>query len=322
MRRVIFGNIDYQTHMTSEGGEFQRGLVFAGWTITGKGFYPNHERDVLAVLDKHRPDVVLVHDKRDFDPCHGGFMPGIMPQNLHMLAEQKTIFKLAVVKDAGSSIDYHRAFCEQIKADAVVTYYHDESVLKLSPFLASYDLLRTYHTVDADEIRKLNLTGPRLRALVSGAVSSVYPTRQRAIEHRSYIGLDVLPHPGYNNKQSSTPGYLSTLSKYRVHVATASAYGFALRKIIESVAVGTTPVTNLPTYDVLPFIDGALVRISKDASREEIKDAVARADAGWNLSERLHFSRLACQHYDWRIMGEALSELIERRYFDHTGDLI
>lgn len=318
MKRVIFGNIDYKSHMSTEGMEFQRGLETAGWIITGKGFYPNHERDVLAVLDKHRPDVVLVHDKRDFDPSHGGFMGGIMPQNLDMLAESK-VFKIAVVKDAGSSIEYHKAFCEQIKADAVVTYYHDQSVLKLSPWLANYKLLRTYHTVDADEIAKLNLTGGRLRAIVTGAVSSVYPTRKRAIENRMFIGLDVFPHPGYDNKRASTPSYLAALSQYRVHVATASAYGFALRKIIESVAVGTTPVTNLPIYDVLPFIDGALVRISADASREEIKDAVARADASWNLSERLHFSRLACQHYNWHVMGEALSELIERRYFDHTG---
>lgn len=322
MKRVIFGNIDYQTHMTNEGNEFQRGLEAAGWIITGKGFYPNHERDVLAVLDKHNPDVVLVHDKRDFDPGHGGFMDGIMPQNLHMLAEAKSLFRIAVVKDAGSSIEYHKAFCEQIQADAVVTYYHDQSVLKLSPWLANYELLRTYHTVDADEIAKLNLTGPRLRAIVTGAVSSVYPTRKRAIENRVHIGLDVLSHPGYGNKRASTPGYLSVLSQYRVHVATASAYGFALRKIVESVAVGATPVTNLPVYDVLPFIDGALVRITADASRDEIKDAVARADADWNLSERLHYSRLACQHYNWRVMGEALSELIERRYFDHTGELI
>ena len=72
---------------------------------------------------------------------------------------------------------------------------------------------------------------------------------------------DLLEHPGYGNPGSQVETYVKALREYRVHLATASKYGFALRKIIESVAIGCTPVTNLPTYDVLPEIDGALKRI-------------------------------------------------------------
>jgi hypothetical protein len=59
------------------------------------------------------------------------------------------------------------------------------------------------------------------------------------------------------------------------HVATASSYHFALRKIIESVACGCTPVTNLPAYDVLPEIDPVLVRIDDDATEAQIGEAIA-----------------------------------------------
>jgi hypothetical protein len=96
--------------------------------------------------------------------------------------------------------------------------------------------------------------------MVSGAASNAYPLRQRVIRDALDLGVDVLRHPGYGNQGPRTPEYMRHLAGYKVHVATASMYGFALRKIIESVAMGCTVVTDLPAYDVLPEIDGALVQ--------------------------------------------------------------
>ena len=106
-----------------------------------------------------------------------------------------------------------------------------------------------------------------------------YPLRQRAVRDRVVLGLDVLRHPGYGNRGAVTPAYCRELARYRVSVATASMYGFALRKIIEAVAVGCTVITDLPAYDVLPEIDAALIRVPSTINPPDfaavIRDAVA-----------------------------------------------
>jgi hypothetical protein len=317
--KLLLANIDYTPgpgcgHTTDEGDQFQRALEHAGWTLAGAGFGDGC-RDVRVLLERFEPELVLVHDKRDLDPASGiCFRPGLLPEHLGELAKRRDILKLAVVKDAGSSIEYHRQFCEEIGADGVVTYYHHRSVLNVSPWLKDYLQIRTYHTVDARRCAALNLELPRRRALVSGAVSKTYPLRKLVMDNARQIGVEVLRHPGYRNKGTFTPAYLETLSRYRVHVATCSSYAFALRKIIESVAVGTTPVTNLPSYDVLPAIEGALVRVSPSATLAEVWDAVDAADRTWNLEERLEYAKAAQLFYDFRTQGERLSVAIDMTF--------
>src|SRR5688572_27561662 len=283
MSKLVFANVDYRQHVTDEGDQLQRSLEFAGWKLVGAG-YEDGCRDVPTLIDRYQPEAVLVSDRRDWDPkSPGSFRKDIGFARLEELAKHQSILKIATVKDAGSVQDYHHQFCRDINADAVLTYYHEESVAAVAPFLKNYPLVRTYHTIDKSLAESIDLQRPRNRALVSGAVSRVYPLRSMAVQEARHLGLDVLRHPGYSNSGARTPAYLKSLSGYRVHLACSSAYGFALRKIVESVAMGCTVVTDLPEYDVLPEIDGALVRVKPSVSMSELRRVIDDADAGWNL---------------------------------------
>jgi hypothetical protein len=311
MKRLMLANVDYKQHMTDEGDQLQEGMKHAGWQLTGAGY--DGLRNVPEILRTYSPDVVFVHDKRDWDAANPGcFRKGINYTELHALREYPA-FRLGVVKDAGSVIDYHRRFIEEIGADAVVTYYHDETTKKLSPWLMSYPTIRTYHSVDAPLCKAYCATNRdnRKGAIVSGAVSDVYPLRQRIIKYAKVIGCVVLNHPGYGNAGSSTPHYLRNIGTYKVSLATASSYGFALRKIIEAVAMATIPITDLPEWDCLPQIDGALVRVSPSISVEELRDLVADKIATWDFEERLEWARKAWAFYDWRFIGLRLDMMIE-----------
>lgn len=306
--KLLLANIDYAMHTTDEGEQLQRGLEAAGWVLAGFGFGDGC-RDVPTLIERYKPSYVLVQDKRDWDSTCGAFRRGLEFERLGFLAECHDIFKLAVVKDAGSVVAYHQRFCEEIGADAVVTYYHDESVLKVAKFLEGYRRVRTYHSVDVRRVPEF--VGLRMqRPMVSGAVSSVYPLRQRVVRLAPILGCDVFAHPGYGNRGSETVKYLQTLSRYKVHVATASAYGFALRKIIETVACGATPITDLPAYDVLPGIDGALIRIDPGINNASLSGVMRGAVATWNDAERRHYADAARRFYDWRDIGRRLDSLI------------
>ncbi len=309
--KIVLANIDYRTHMSSEGNEFQIGLRSAGWTLTGAGF--DECKHVPELLDRYKPEAVVVHDKRDWDPKSSiCFRGGIGFTRLDALASYGGGHKLAVVKDAGTDIYYHRQFCEEIRADAVITYYHERSVTRLSPWLQNYPLIRTYHSVDSNIAAQVSFNNQRAGSVVSGAQSTVYPLRNMVIDHARDIGCSVLRFPGYGNRRCYTPRYLTEISQYRVHIATASSYQFALRKIIESVAVGTTPVTDLPAWDELPEIDAALIRIPSNVTWHEVRDVVEHADRTWNAEERAEFAAKANRFYDYRAIGERLSRLIAK----------
>jgi len=311
---LVLGNIDYEMHMTDEGAQLQDGLVLAGWDIAGYGYGPS-ETDIPTIL-QHRPETrrVFVQDRRDWDALAstGCFNPKVHFTGLEVLGTRPDLTVFTVVKDAGTVVEFQRQTCELICPAAVVVYYHPDSVYRVSPWLRTYRLVRTYHSVDRAACPPLDAHGMfRRRGVVSGAISSVYPVRTRAAENARRLRIDYAPHPGYGNSGCATPAYLSLLANYRVSVATASAYGFALRKIIESVAVGCTPVTNLPEYDVLPYIDGALVRISANAPLAELADAIHRADVGWDLARVNHYAALARTHYDWMVVGQRLSTALQ-----------
>jgi len=309
--KLMLANVDYRSHMTSEGNELQLGLESAGWKLVGAG-YDDGCRDVQHLLDRHRPEVVFVQDVRDWSPASpGSFRKDIAFTGIRELAKRKDVVRLTVCKDAGSVEDDQRAFAESINADAIVTYYHAKSVLAVSPWLQNYPLIRTYHTVDSQLVESIPMSADRKRALVSGAINpQVYPLRTLAVACARTIGADVLQHPGYSNQGCSTGNYLRTLAGYKVHVATASKFGFALRKIIESVAMGTTPVTDLPSYDVLPGIDSSIVRIPSSATVSQLKDAVEHAADSWSLEQRMEFAKVARELYDFRVMGARLDAAI------------
>jgi hypothetical protein len=313
MNRLVLGNIDYKRHVTDEGEQLQAGLVEAGWGIEGYG-YGESRTDVREILSARRPDVVFVQDPRDWGwrGDHSGcFNANVEFRSIEELADRKDIFKVTVCKDAGSRVDYQREFARAIGADAILVYYNTKAVTTVAPWLNEHELVRIYHSVDGEFIRKLPWNDDRKRGLVTGAVSAVYPLRQRVFAAAHEIGVDWMRHPGYGNQGTQTPEYLKILSQYKVHVATASRYHFALRKIIESVACGCTPITNLPAWDKLPAIDGALSRISDDASVEEIRVAVDAAEKAWDPAAAKFWAAKALNYYDWHSAGQRNSSWIE-----------
>jgi hypothetical protein len=302
---VVLANVDYRRHMTNEGDQFQEGLKSAGWTLAGSGF--DGMTDVPAILEAYQPLRVVVHDKRDWDPKSDiAFRKDIGFERLNAL-QCWPAFKAVVVKDAASSIDYQRTFFDEVGADAAIVYYHPDSVRKYSTWLTGKTLIRTYHTVSPEDYEGLDLAGPRSGALVSGAVARCYPLRQRVVREARALGVTVLKHPGYGNKGSRVRDYLQQLAGFKVHVATASAYGFALRKIIESVAMGCTVVTDLPAYDVLPEIDGALVRVDPDIPIGRLRTVIAQTVQAWSFDERMAWAARARAFYDSEAMGARLS---------------
>lgn len=310
MNKTVLANIDYRHHMTDEGDQLQEGLALAGWKLEGWG-YPGERVDVHDILSANRPDVVFVQDVRDWrEGSPGAFNPNVSFKNIHALAKAECKV-VTVVKDAGSRVDYQRDFYREIDADAAVIYYHPRSVLELSPWLCGQTLVRTYHSIDAEKCRLVVNKRQRKRAIVSGAINQyVYPIRLEIARNATRYGVDVMGHPGYGNFGTFTPEYLDHLSEYKVSVATASRYGFALRKIIESVAVGCTPVTNLPAYDVLPEIDEALVRIPLHPVQNEISAAIDKADREWDFDRAIYFSERARAFYNWQAVGQRLSDNI------------
>jgi hypothetical protein len=319
---LVLANIDYRTHVTDEGDQLQRGLESAGWALCGHGYerrigerdgfaeFAGNETDVSEILRTSKSDIVFVQDPRDWDRRHPGcFNHAVSFKNISALADSPA-FKVVVVKDAGSCIDYQRDFAKQIGANAAAIYYHEQSVRRVAPWLSGMRLIRTYHSVDAATIAKLNLTKQRNRGIVTGAVSDVYPLRRSAFNNAAELGIDAIAHPGYGNNGCHTPGYLARLTGYRVHVATASRYHFALRKIIESVACGCTPVTNLPAYDRLPEIDEVLVRVPDNISVQDLKSAIDSAEQAWDADRAVYFSRKACEFYDWAAAGHRLNRSI------------
>jgi len=305
---IVLSNIDYEKHTTDEGLQLQRGLEHAGWKLCGVG-YDDGCADVAELLRRHKPDVVFVQDVRDWlATCNICFRKDLTFTNLQALRDVRAF---TVCKDAWNWDTEHGWIAHTIGARAILHYYA-ESVVRdcAASWIAPYRTLRIHHSVDADLCSEV-WTVDRKRALVSGAKSAVYPLRDKAIGHAAQLGLDVRRHPGYGNKGADTPNYLRDVSGYRVHVATASRWEVAFRKIIESVALGCTPVTNLRADDVLPEIDGALVRVRTDCTFDELNDAIRRADALWDADERMEWARKAWAYYDWRTAGTRNAELME-----------
>lgn len=307
---LLLANIDYKKHTSTEGEELQAGLAQHGWLLAGHG-YGDNCKHIPTLIDRHKPRIVLSHDQCDWHSDYPGcFDPVVSFTGIECLAQRDDIFKAVIVKDASTMLDDpKRTLALKIKANATVLYYHERSAFNLAPWLLKYKRVRTYHSIDRDICESVVSNGQlRDRAIITGAMGGCYPIRQLVADNAALVGVHHQKHPGYGNIGSQSNGYLSTLSNFKVHVATASQYGFSLRKIIESVAVGCTPVTNLPLYDQLPEIDEALVRIPKDPSLGEIKEAIDRAEAEWTLDRAMHFAQKAWNFYDWRVRGAALSE--------------
>lgn len=307
--KIVLANSDYTPgpgcgHMTDEGHQLQDGLRLAGWTLVGPGF--DGMRDVRRILDRYRPEAVFVQDVRDWDPAsRTSFRKDVGFTHCGALGGCGA-FVSTVVKDAGTSIDYQREFYGRIGAHAAVVYYHPMSVRLAAPWLQGKRLIRTYHSIDIRSLPVASVCSGLKRGCVTGAVSNSYPLRHKVFRHARYLGIDDWPHPGYGNRGRRTPAYLGMISMYKTHVCTASKFGFALRKVIESVAVGCTPITDLPAFDRLPWIDGALQRIPPQCPMSLLETVIGHCEAQWDPEDRLPWARRAWSSYDYRSMGRRL----------------
>lgn len=313
MKGLVLGNIDYLLHMSSAGQQLQQGLVEAGWEIAGVG-YGDGCADVPTLLERFQPEVVFVQDVRDWLPeCNISFRKDIGFSRIECL-KHSGIPCYTVLKDAWGWAKEQSKLAADICAAGIASYCHFELVHAVAPWAKQYPLIRIYHSIDAELIRTIlrhhGLKAGRKRAIVTGANADCYPLRKLAIQNAAQLGLEVRKHPRYGNRGADTPNYLGELSQYRVHVATAGKWEVAMAKIIESVACGCTPVTNLSRLDVLPEIDGALVRVPTHCTVDELRDAIEQADAQWDQVERMEWAALTREFYDYRAAGVRLSSVL------------
>lgn len=313
-------------HMTDEGIQIYDGLREGGnYLLYGHAEDEPHiinETDVLTVLMRSDPGIVVIQDKREYDggttideknEPSGQFDPRDRFTNVSALKSCDDVFKVTILKDAHQRPEYHRDAAREIDAHAWIVYYHPKIVAALAPYVRPEHLIRTYHTIDPANVPEFN-AGDRLPCILSGATSMHYPIRRRLTAAKlmgELPGIECLSHPGYHCNGAETPDFLKVLSQFKVAICTASVYGYALRKIVEATAAGCIVVTDLPEDDVLPEIDGNLVRVHPRDTVRRIEKLVAELAEGYDPAKQREWAAKALRFYDYREMGKRLSEDID-----------
>lgn len=313
--RIALAVESMRRHTTDEGWQIMQGLEYAGYNLAGHHLTVPYT-DVHDILKNHEYGLgtVVVQDKREWEGLTAGGPAGFDQRekftNVEELAKYHSLFKLTILKDAHQPQAYHRQSAQEIGAHAWIVYYHPRIVAALAPYVRPQHLIRTYHTVDSHLVPTYEAKG-RSGCLMSGALSGAYPLRQVIVRNLDmFPSTTYLKHPGYHRNGCDTPEFLQILSKYKVAICTSSVYGYALRKIIEATACGCVVVTDLPSDDMLPYIDGNLVRIKPNIPLKEISSIVDNACADYNPTKQLHYSDMACLCYDYRTMGLRLTSMI------------
>jgi hypothetical protein len=305
-------------HTSDEGWQLFKGLRDAGYMLCGHGMQPHSllkdQTDIRRILEVLNPAVVFVQDQREWEGRTAG--PGFDPRegfrNVHALASRPDVFRVGVLKDAHQQPDYHRASFESFGAHAVVCYYHPRVVAHLAPHVRHEHLIRTRHTLDPAHLPPWKSKGDRLGAVVSGALSGAYPLRKRVTDDALLLKVHVLKHPGYHRRGCHTPHYLRALSSFKVSVCTSSIYGYALRKVVESTAVGCRVLTDLPEDEVMPGgIDGNLTRVRPDTPSRKVGEIIHDLLNSYDEDLQKAFAEDCAAYYDFRASGERLAGDIE-----------
>jgi hypothetical protein len=281
-------------HMTDEGYQITHGLSKHNFLHCGYGL-EEPSTDVRYLIRKYNPPIVVIQDKREWFPSNDFRDRNAEFVHYQDLALYDDIFKVTILKDAHQRPEWHKHFAEEIGCHAWIIYYHEKLVKHLQPYLLSDRLIRTYHTVKYQDLPTEWLEC-RKGTVMSGAVSNVYPLRQRIM--RGSLPITVLRHPGYHRKGCATPDYIKTLSQYKVAICTSSQYGYALRKIIEATVAGCKVITDLPTDDVLDFVDENLIRVSPDIDMRALRDIIRGAEQSWDHQTQLEIATRTIMHYD------------------------
>ena len=316
--RVLLGLECFARHMTDEGHQLQEGLAHAGYQTWGPHF-ENGEADVNKILAATNPGIVIMQDKREWDATNGACLDHTAGfRNSELLQCDPSIFKLTICKDAHTDSVYHRRASMEIGCHAWIAYYHPDIVHHLAPYTRREHIVRTWHSLNPDHVAPFLPASQRDGCIITGATSDLYPLRQRITQHARELGIFSQRHPGYHARGSHTRVFLNLLNTFKVSVCTASKLGYSLRKLIESTAAGCVVITDLPPDDPLPAIDGNLIRISPDASLDEIAEVVEKAVRGYDEARQREYAERAIQFYDYRVRGSSLAAEIEnlRRGYD------
>lgn len=303
-------------HTTDEGSQLFEGLEHADWSLAGHDFIEPDQLDetcVRCILNFFKPSTVLVQDQREWEGLTADKSrdPAMRFHNVKMLAQRQDVFTGTVLKDAHQQPEYHRSSAEVMGCHFWVCYYHSRIVHHLAPWTRPQHLVRTWHSVDAKLVPELDRF-KREGSLLSGALSSAYPLRQALFAGSQHLPkTHVLRHPGYHRNGCQTPEYLKLLSQHKVAICTSSIYGYALRKIIEATACGCIVLTDMPVDEVLPEIDGNLVRITPDFTAKRVGKILAELHESWDADRQRAFAEKAKAWYDFRAIGKRLSDDIE-----------
>lgn len=299
-------------HTSDEGHQIMVGLEHAGYKLAGRRL-PIDEVNVQKIVEQHNPGIVVVMDKREWDLIPGDFRDRTAAfTHYGILKGREDIFKLTILKDAHQRPPYHMASAAEIGCHAWIVYYDPGRVCALAPYVRPQHVVRTWHSLDAALVPPYTPDG-RKGCLLSGAVSSAYPLRQRLVQNARYLPETTYqPHPGYHMRGTATPGFLKQLAGYKVAICTASRYGYALRKLIEATACGCVVITDLPADEVLPGgIDENLVRVPSQASVPDVERVIRQAIASYDPERQRHFAELARVRFDYREIGSRLAADIE-----------
>lgn len=300
-------------HTTDEGWQIFAGLEQSGYILCGHQLTLN-STNVEHIIQTALPGVVVLQDKREWDLHKRDFRePLARFDGVNVLARHHEIFKVTILKDAHQRPNYHRTSAAEIDCHAWIIYYHPTIVKHIAPFVRPHHFIRTYHSIDANLVPAFSTEGRGDRALLSGAVSGAYPLRRELFTLASKLPIIYTQaHPGYHRNGCQTPKFLKTLSRFKVAICTSSIYGYALRKIPEATACGCVVLTDLPEDEVMPHIDGNLVRVAGTASPQEVYAKAVEAIKTYNPERQAHYADLAKQHYDYRVLGAKLADDIER----------
>ena len=320
MSKVFFGIGSFSQHMSSEGWQLQIGLQNAGYNLVGPKI--DGCRNVRHYLEQTpQTHTVILQDKREWDINHAACLDkNEMYSEYTYLADRDDLFTLTVYKDAQNQTPYHLQSAKEIGCNALIIYYHPMSVTAVAPWVQDYKLIRTYHTINVDELPGEIIFNPKHKqkgCIVSGAISGHYPLRLvalnsiKAARHSKVSQLLYVPHPGYHARGFATPKYLGGLNHFRVALCCASRYQYALRKIIEATAVGCKVITDLAEYDRLPEIDDNLIRVPSHISAADLDAVVADAIQTWDGDTQRKFSDAAIAYYDHKNITQNLSANIE-----------
>lgn len=319
-RKIALAVESHKRHTTDEGWQITDGLGRAGYKLCGRHLEVN-ENDVDLILKRTDPGTAFVQDKREWGFAPSDFRdPDSRFYNMNVLQPRSDIFKVTILKDAQGNRPFHIESANELNVHGWVIYYHPQIVKRLAPYVRLRHLIRTYHSVELNDIPPFDHVPDRKCCLLSGAVSRCYPFRTRLFSCRKDLFQTVtMKHPGYHINGTVTPAFLLALSSFKVSICTSSMYGYALRKIIESTACGCRVITDLPVDEILPEIDDNLIRVRSTISIREMNKVIENAITSYSPTQQERLAEAAKRYYNVTATGARLAADIETLRTTYTS---